>query len=185
MIMACTMGQQTGTVRTSTPSFYFGGGPTFSKFTGDGAGNAKMLVGAQVALGMMWHLSNNFSLTPEVNASMQGTKWDVNPEMTDRLWFLNIPVTARYQFSESGFFAETGPQLGVLLDAKRIINDNKTDFSDSYKTTSFNWVFGIGYSINNSIAINARVAPGISDLDKSPNVSGKQFTSAVRVLFSF
>lgn len=185
VMMSVSMAQQARTVRSTAPSFYFGGGPTFSKFTGDGAGNAETLVGAQVALGIMWQLSNNFSIVPELNASMQGTKWDVSPKMTDRLWFLNVPVTARYRFPRSGFFAETGPQLGILLDAKRVINDNKTDFSDAYKTTSFNWVIGAGYHITENLAINARVAPGISDLDKNNVQSGRQFTSAVRLLFHF
>ena len=185
LMVTLSMAQQARTARGTAPSFYFGGGPTFSQFSGEGNNDTEILVGAQVALGLMWHLGNNFSLTPELNASMQGSKWEVTPEMTDRLWFLNVPVTARYRFGGSGFFAETGPQLSILLDATRIINDSKRDYSDAYKNTSFNWVFGVGYNITENVAINARVAPGISDIDKNPNMSGRQFTSALRVLFEF
>ncbi|HEY0680083.1 MAG TPA: porin family protein [Chitinophagaceae bacterium] len=183
LIMVAALAQQRA--GSGTGMFYFGGGPTFSTFTGDGADNASILVGAQVAMGVKLPLGSNFSIVPELNVGMQGTKWDVTPKQTFRLWYLNLPVLARYQFGQSGLFAETGPQIGLLLDAKRIIDDNKTDIGDSYKSTSVNWNFGLGYNINENLAINARVAPGLTDIDKSSTFSTKQFTSALRVTFGF
>ncbi|HYC28435.1 MAG TPA: outer membrane beta-barrel protein, partial [Chitinophagaceae bacterium] len=138
--------QRTTTRSTKTPSFYFGGGPTFSEFTGDQIYNPSILVGAQVALGMPWKISNNFSVVPELNVAMEGTKWDEYPGQSYRLWYLNIPVTARYQFSNTGLYAETGPQLGLLLDATKKEVDKKNDIKDAFKTTSVNWVFGLGYN---------------------------------------
>lgn len=177
--------EQRSAVRTA-PSFYFGGGPTFSKFTGDIPGDPSLLVGAQVALGMSWKLSNNFAVVPELNLGMQGTKWDNLPQ-TYRLWYLNLPVVARYHFGQSGFFAETGPQIGVLLDAQQKLedSDDKVDISESFSNTSVNWNFGLGYTLGNNLTINARVAPGLSDIDKDPNYKTKQFTSALRVTFGF
>lgn len=168
-----------------TTNFYIGVGPTFSKFTGDGGENSTILIGAQLALGANLPVTTNFSVVPELNIAMQGTRWDVTPKQTFRLWYLNLPVLARYQFGESGFFAETGPQLGLLLDAKRIIDEDKLDISDNFKSTSVNWNFGLGYHINENLAINARVAPGLTDIDKAGGYSTKQFTSALRVTFGF
>jgi hypothetical protein len=179
---------QPATARTGAtgPSFYFGGGPAFSKFTGDLAGDPSILVGAQVAMGMSWKLGNSFAVVPELNVAMQGTKWD-DFNQTYRLWYLNLPVVARYQFGQSGLFVETGPQIGLLLDAQRKLQDNdeKDDISESFKNTSINWNFGVGFNIGNSLSINARVAPGLTDIDKDNNYKTKQLTSAVRLLFGF
>jgi hypothetical protein len=186
MMMAFAMAQQPATTPMRTgPSFYFGGGPTFSTFTGESADDAALLVGAQVGMGMMWQLSNNFSVVPELNVSMQGSKWDVPSEHSYRLFYLNLPVVVRYQFGQSGVFGETGPQLGLLLDARRVAGDDKRDVSESFKSTSLNWNFGLGYNLNNNITINARVAPGLTDIDKSSVSTLKQFTSALRVTVGF
>src|SRR5690242_13647741 len=111
IMAASAIAQTKRTTTKSAPSFYFGGGPTFSKFTGDQIYDPSILVGAQVALGMPWKIGNNFSIVPEINVAMEGTKWDNYPGQSYRLFFLNIPVTARYQFSNTNFYAETGPQL--------------------------------------------------------------------------
>lgn len=186
LMVAAAMAQNTGTARKNGSMFYFGGGPTFSRFTGDGAdNNTSVLVGAQVALGTVWQLSNNFAIVPELNASMQGTKAKIVSDYKIRLFYLNLPVQVRYTFANSGFFVETGPQIGLLLDAKRIQNDQKTDADDAVKSTSLNWNFGLGYNINKSIGINARIAPGLTDIAESPTVDQKQLTGAFRVLFYF
>jgi opacity protein-like surface antigen len=186
LLVAAAVAQSTAPKRNPGSNFYFGGGPTFSRFTGDGADdNTSVLVGAQVAAGMVWQLSNNFSIVPELNVSMQGTKAKVISDYTVRLWYLNLPVQVRYNFAGSGFFVETGPQIGLLLDAKRIQNDVKTDADDAVKETSINWNFGLGYNINKNIAINARIAPGLNDIAESPMVDQKQLTGAFRILFSF
>lgn len=182
MLIGAAMAQSSGS--TTKKSFYFGGGATFSKFTGAGTDDASLLVGAQVALGMMWHLGNNFSLVPELNVSMQGTKGDVPTDYTYRLWYLNLPVQVRYDFGTSGVYAETGPQFGLLLDAKREINDQKTDVSNAFKNTNVNWNFGVGYKITPSLAINARVAPGLTDIAETSTSDTKQFTSSLRLLFN-
>jgi len=176
---------QQRTVTKSTPSFYFGGGPTFSKFTGNLINDPSILVGAQVALGMPWKIGNNFSVVPELNVAMEGTKWDNYPGQAYRLMYLNIPVTARYQFSNTGWFAETGPQLGLLLDATKKENDKRDDIKDVFKTTSVNWVFGLGYNLGGGLGINARVAPGLTDIDESSATKTKQFTSVLRLTFGF
>lgn len=186
LMVAAAVAQSSATASKTGSMFYFGGGPTFSRFTGDGADdNTSVLVGAQVALGMVWQLSNNFAIVPELNASMQGTKAKVASDYKIRLFYLNLPVQLRYTFANSGFFAETGPQIGLLLDAKRIQNDVKTDAGDALKATSINWNFGLGYNINKNIAINARIAPGLNDIAESAAVDQKQLTSSLRVLFSF
>lgn len=186
VMVVAAVAQSTAPARKTGSNFYFGGGPTFSRFTGDGADdNTSILVGAQVALGMVWQLSNNFSIVPELNASMQGTKAKVVSDYTVRLWYLNLPVQVRYTFANSGFFVETGPQIGLLLDATRIENDVKTDADEAVKETSINWNFGLGYNINRNIAINARIAPGLNDIAESPVVDQKQLTSSLRILFSF
>lgn len=184
-LTASAIAQNTRTTTRSTPSFYFGGGPTFSKFTGDLINDPSILVGAQVALGMPWKIGNNFSIVPEVNAAMEGTKWDNYADQSYRLFYLNIPVTARYQFSNTNLYAETGPQLGLLLSAQKKEENKKEDIKDAFKTTSVNWVFGLGYNFGGGLGINARVAPGLTDIDKTSLTKTKQFTSVLRLTFGF
>jgi hypothetical protein len=184
ILTASAIAQQKTPTRT-TPTFYFGGGPTFSKFNGNLINDASILVGAQVTLGMPWKISNNFYMVPELNVAMEGTKWDDYPGQAYRLWYLNIPVTARYQFNNTALFAETGPQLGLLLDATKKEDDKKDDIKDVFKTTSFHWVFGLGYNLGGGLGIDARVAPGLNDIDETSLTKTKQFTSAVRLTFGF
>jgi len=179
------MAQSTTPARAGKMSWYFGGGPTFSKFTSTLNDESKLLVGAQVALGAQLPLTGNFSIVPEVNVSMQGSKAYDNPDNSYRMWYLNLPVLARYRFANSGFFAETGPQLGLLLDANLLKDEGKTDVSESFKNTSINWNFGLGYALKNGLVINARVAPGLNVIEKNETYKTKQFTSALRVLFNF
>ncbi len=70
--------------------------------------------GAFVAL----PLFNEFSLQPEVVYSGQGSKFSESGFTgTVNANYVNVPVLFKYN-NPTGFFAETGPQLGFLMSAK-------------------------------------------------------------------
>lgn len=171
--------------RTSGTSVFVAAGPTFSKFTGAGTDDASLLVGGQLGVGVNLRIANNFSLVPELQGSLQGTKGDFPSDYKYRLWYLNLPVVARYQFGGSGIYAETGPQFGLLLDAKKVVNDSKTDVENAFKKTNVNWVFGAGYNITENVGVGVRVAPGLTDIAETSISDVKQFTSALRLTFGF
>jgi transposase len=55
-------------------------------------------------------------------------------------------VLAKYTWP-GGFFLETGPQLGLKLNAKDKENGVSTDISSAYNGADFSWVVGIGFKI--------------------------------------
>ncbi|MDP4256280.1 MAG: porin family protein, partial [Bacteroidota bacterium] len=61
-----------------------------------------------------------FSVQPELYYSAQGFRFDdgsgTGGTVSEHVNYLQIPVLAKFT-SRSGFFAETGPQLGIKLNA--------------------------------------------------------------------
>lgn len=106
-----------------------------------------------------------FSLNPEVYFSGQGFKAK-DGSITEKVNtdYVNIPVLVQYNHS-CGFFAQTGPQLGILLSAKYKVEDVKEDIKSAYKTTDFAWAFGAGYITKLGIGINARYNLGLGNIN--------------------
>ena len=82
----------------------------------------KYLPGFTAGAFMSFPLSGNFFIQPEVVYAGQGTKVKTNfEENTTRLQYINVPVVLRYQIIQR-FFAEIGPQAGLLLNARRKVH---------------------------------------------------------------
>jgi hypothetical protein len=88
------------------------------------------------------------SIQPEVYYSGQGFRSNDGStgEYSEHVNYLNIPVLAKYTWP-GGFFLETGPQLGLKLNAKDKENGVSTDISSAYNGADFSWVVGIGFKI--------------------------------------
>jgi hypothetical protein len=108
-------------------------------------------------------VAESFSIQPELVFSSQGAKYDGDYKVN--MSYLNIPVLARYT-TQSGFFAETGPQLGFLLSAKAKEDGESGNVKDYFKKTDFSWAFGVGYQTESNIGVNARFNLGLSKLDE-------------------
>jgi hypothetical protein len=107
-----------------------------------------------------------FSVQPEVYYSGQGFRSDDGSggEYSEHVNYLNIPVLAKFT-NRSGFYLETGPQLGLKLSAKDKEQGVSTDISPAYKSADFSWVFGVGYKIPMSpVGIDFRYSAGISNV---------------------
>lgn len=109
-------------------------------------------------------LGEQFSLQPEVLFSMDGAKYsDDGESMNYNVNYINIPVLAQYNHS-SGFYAETGPQLGLLASAKMAYDGNSVSVKDSFKKINFSWGLGAGYQLSNGLGIGARYNLGLSNI---------------------
>jgi hypothetical protein len=120
-------------------------------------------------------LSNKFYLQPEAVYSEQGAgasdlntasyntnlKYDYN--------YLNIPVLFKYQ-DVSGLFAETGPQLGLLLSAQSYFDFGQTrDLKSRTEAIDFSWAFGVGYKLPKfNMGIDVRYNLGFTKILKDP-----------------
>ena len=106
-------------------------------------------------------------LQPELLYSGQGLSFS-DPVSTGKAsyGYLNLPVLLKYQHT-SGFFAETGPQFGLLLSAKIKGSGYSVDTKSHTQSTDFSWAFGLGYKLQNIPAgIDIRYNLGLTNMDK-------------------
>lgn len=102
-----------------------------------------------------------FSVQPELFYSMEGAKWDGEDGGKTSLGYIKLPVLAKYTFA-SGFYGETGPQIGFLLNATDAWDGKKEDVKEFLKKTDFNWVIGAGYYVRPEIGVHVRYNAGLS-----------------------
>jgi hypothetical protein len=103
------------------------------------------------------------------NFSMQGARWEEDwgeglTEGITRLWYLNIPLTSRYYFTNN-VYGEIGLQPGFLLSAKDKYNDVSNDWKDWIKTFDLGIPLGVGYEFPNNFGIGLRVVPGVLNIN--------------------
>jgi hypothetical protein len=151
-------------------------------------------------------LAKKWIFQPEVVYSMQGatskpeTNYLVSATEDYRLGYLNVPLLIKYKLPV-GFFAETGPQVGLLLSAK--INETQVgDASDIHynvksqlKSTDLSWVLGVGYCSPFNVGFDVRYNLGLNDINQAtatglanapiPNSSIKNSVVQVGVFFIF
>lgn len=124
-----------------------------------------------------YKLSDIISLQGEVLYSLEGASYKFDGEkMNVNSSYVNVPVLAQYNHS-SGFYAETGPQVGFLTSAKMSFDGDSQDIKDGYKSVSFAWALGLGYKLSNGLGIGARYNLGLSKLsdEGSSNVKNGGF----------
>ena len=157
-------------------------GANFSTFTGDVSG-AKMKVGFHGGALVALPLFSEFSLQPEVMFSGQGTKFSESGfTATWNANYINVPVLFKYN-NPTGFFAETGPQLGFLMSAKaKVSGQDDVDLKDQLNSTDFSWAIGVGYLIKTAnIGIDARYNIGLSNIAKDSGGGGSAKNSVFQV----
>ncbi|HYO22086.1 MAG TPA: porin family protein [Flavisolibacter sp.] len=132
------------------------GGAALTTLTGDGY---KAKAGFYAGGYAQFSLKNSFSVQPEIYYATQGANWESDGKTA--LGYVNIPVLAKYTTS-SGFYGESGPQVGFMLSAHDTYKGETEDVKQYLKTTDFSWAFGAGYQVNPQIGINARYNLGLS-----------------------
>lgn len=147
-------------------------GINLTKFSGSDAGDNNFLLGYAGGGLVNYKLADAVSLQGEVLYSLEGaSSKDVaegmNIKTRAKLGYVNIPVLAQYNHS-SGFYAETGPQLGILASAKASMSAEgdsySQDMKDSFKKINFSWGIGAGYKLSNGLGIGARYNLGLANI---------------------
>jgi len=151
-------------------------GVNLTKFSGSDAGdNNNFLLGYAGGGLVNYKLTDAVSLQGEVLYSLEGSsaKEDgVKGKL--KTGYVNIPVLAQYNHS-SGFYAETGPQLGILTSAKMSFSGSEDgvdisatqDVKEQFKSINFSWGLGAGYKLSNGLGIGARYNFGITSIADS------------------
>ena len=125
-----------------------------------------------------------------INISMQGARWEDDwgeglIQGTDRLIYLNIPLTGRYTL-ENGFYVEAGIQPGFRLSAKEKYEGESFDIKDLIKSFDFSIPLGIGYSFPNNFGVNLRVIPGVTNINQGEwaDYTDHNFVVVLRVFYT-
>ncbi|MFI5194879.1 MAG: porin family protein [Chitinophagales bacterium] len=130
-----------------------------------------LIAGGIVSLPLFSHIS----LQPEIMYSAQGAKSTENNVTSNlNIDYVDIPLLVKYNHP-SGFFVESGPQLGLLLNAKLLLPNYNEDMKYNYRSSDFAWAFGLGYLIKDAnVGIDARYNLGISNFFKDTYIGDAQ-----------
>lgn len=173
--------------------FGFKGGVNICRFTGPGVINgASDLVAANIGVYDNTPVAKNTSIQVELSLSWEGERFDQSEESGSfKFSYLNLPVLIQQKIA-GGLFAETGPQIGLLLTATL----NKTvsspfepsistsgGYSDNLRTYNFSWDIGLGYKFSKMFAVDARYNIGLTNLGADQLVY-KNSVLSFNVLFS-
>jgi hypothetical protein len=121
-------------------------GGTVATFVGDASKLERSIYGFHA--GLTFHLGEwqGLYVQPELLYSQKGSKHQESfYDLKSHLAYLDVPVPVRYQ--AGSFFAEAGPQLGILLsaDVKSSLGGETTDTKDFYNSLDLGYVLGVGY----------------------------------------
>ncbi len=107
-----------------------------------------------------------------------------------RLNYLSLPLLLQYNVTPK-FFAEAGPEVGFLLNARAagstdkiiLLTDGVTTYQTNYSSSNVKKYFcnvnvsidlGLGYFITDKLSVNARYVAGISNINKKNNGTAEQ-----------
>ena len=88
------------------------------------------------------HLSKYFAIQPALSYSCQGATQ--NTDGDEIAWMLNyitLLILLQYMF-DNGFRLQTGPQLGLLANAKEESGGTITDIKNDHTSGDFSWSLG-------------------------------------------
>ena len=127
------------------------------------------------------HLNRNWALQPEVLYSAQGFKDD---DVKWKLDYVYVPLMLQYMF-DNGFRLETGPQLGLMVNAKAEAGNVESDEKDLFNTTDVSWGLGLNYLSRSQIGVGARYNFGLTDISESNNTEFKNRVFQISLFYQF
>jgi hypothetical protein len=115
---------------------------------------------------------------------MEGAKYKLNDDkMVYELDYINVPVL--FQYNSSGFYGETGPQIGFLISSRISDGDVSANIKGSTKRAAFSWTVGFGYRLSSGIGIGARYNIGLSNIVDEDNTDLKNSGFHIGISYLF
>ena len=128
------------------------GGATQSCF-GDIYNNDDLFTGFNAGITLRKPVSETFALKTNLLYALKGRSFDVKEgnnyiKNTDKFNYLTLPVEVEYSIPvlKNRLFVAAGPYAGLLLDAKREIEDKSSSLNDETKNFDFGLAFELGFS---------------------------------------
>lgn len=109
------------------------------------------------------------AIQPEVVYSSQGVKYtEAGFEHSLALNYVNIPVMVQANVGR-GFYAQAGPQLGILTSVDDEVSDTETGFfqKNDFKSTDVALGVGLGYKGLSGFGIDARYNLGLTNINNT------------------
>jgi len=133
----------------------------------------------------VYSINEMISIRAEANLALQGARWEeFDLKGRTNLLYINVPLVVRY-LSENGFFAEAGIQPGFLLSARDKYEDVIDNYIDYMNRFDFSIPLGVGYQFENNFSASFRVIPGINDILKESDFTGRNLVFALRGTYTF
>lgn len=156
---------------TATAQVKFGGkaGINLAKFSGKSDGvsyKTDSKIGLHIGGLAEFPITKSFSVMPEINFDQLGGQesQDLGPlgtiEAKYMLNYISVPVLAKYNAGGLGIYA--GPQIGLLVNAKGKVGNEKSDIKDQLKATDFSAIFGAEYNLPHGFFVSARYNLGLT-----------------------
>jgi hypothetical protein len=143
-------------------------------------------VGIHVGVLGHFHIDQHFALQPEVEYSSEGARYtdDLGDTYYYHLDYVNIPVIFQYMF-DNGLRLQAGPQLGILVNAKSVLDNSAVDLNDT-KSVDFSLSIGASYIIpTTGFGMDIRYNLGLSNIntDNGPASTNRGFQLGVFYIF--
>ncbi|HYC28745.1 MAG TPA: porin family protein [Chitinophagaceae bacterium] len=131
------------------------------------------------------HVSPHIAVQPELVFSTQGREQDFGGvNYRTNLSYINLPVLLQYM-AGGGFRLETGPQLGILVNAENKAGSVETDVKNSYKTPDVSWAFGAGYLTSVGLGFDARYNLGLSNINDASSAKVRNRVWQIGLFYQF
>jgi hypothetical protein len=147
---------------------------TISSYSMEMTNYPRTNINAGIFLGVP--LSRHLYFQPELLYTNQGSasqpryNYVVSATETYKFNYLHLPLLIKYCFP-SWVYVATGPQFGLLLDAKidqTIVDKNHTYYvTRQYKPTDFGWSLAVGYIGPMDVGIDVRYNLGFTDINNT------------------
>jgi hypothetical protein len=135
------------------------------KIEGDGFGlDFKNRIGFHA--GLYYHLffNENIAIQPELLFSQKGAKIDFSGfEVKTNFSYIDLPVLVRYQVVDF-LNLHAGPQVGFLISANAVADDEKEDIKDDFNTIDFGLAFGAGVDLPMGLNFTLRYVLGLANI---------------------
>ncbi len=178
----------------------FKAGVVMAKATGDNIDliadennvDIKNLMGFAVGGFIEYSFSPSFAIQPEILYNTKGVKFEQG-DVTDKvtMTYMQIPVLLKFNIPTAGNFDPfiyAGPSVGILLSAKDKLegtdDDYDEDIKDSFKSTDFTAVLGLGAGIpmgtSGQLTFEFRYDMGLTNVAEDMVVDTETFEGDVK-----
>lgn len=178
----------------------FKAGVVMAKATGDNIDliadennvDIKSLMGFAVGGFIEYSFSPSFAIQPEILYNTKGVKFEQG-DVTDKvtMTYMQIPVLLKFNIPTAGNFDPfiyAGPSVGILLSAKDKLegtdDDYDEDIKDSFKSTDFTAVLGLGAGIpmgtSGQLTFEFRYDMGLTNVAEDMVVDTETFEGDVK-----